>query len=542
MNASMADRLPDCVISRYHAIEMEQNGWCSARSAMLAHPRQAGARRFRPGECGKEASVSSDISVLVLGGGPAGITSAMQARQLGATVTVLEADLAGGTSYNSGPAPVRTLARAARLARDWSSWETFGLRGAPPQPDLPAALRNSDRVARYAHDKKHFPDFVRGLGIELHEHLGPVRFRDPHTVETASGSRWAADRIIIAVGGRSAELPVPGGELALTYNDIRSLTALPARVAVVGAADTGVQIASILADFGVRVVLLEAGQSVVPSADPGISAELRNAFEARGIVVRTGTLVTAIEKSGAGFRVLSRPDAHGEAPVDEAPGDQATVDEAEAVFVAVGWPANLDDLDLGAAGVASGQGAIPVDAHLRSNVEHIFAAGDVNGLAKLVQTARLQGRVAAWNAVAGATRVYSADVVPSGSFTDPEYGRVGLTEPEAAQGHDIVVGVALHGDLLRPVSDGRPDGFCKLIADRRDHTILGAHVIGEYAAETVQVAATAMAAGMTVAQVAELQYAFPTFTESVAMAAQKICRELEIGEFPMMWSNLGDSQ
>jgi pyruvate/2-oxoglutarate dehydrogenase complex dihydrolipoamide dehydrogenase (E3) component len=474
--------------------------------------------------------MTSGISVMILGGGPAGITSAMQARQLGATVTVLEADLVGGTTYNRGPAPVRTLARAARLARDWSSWEKFGLHGEPPRPDLPAALRNSARVARYAHDKKHLSDFVRSTGIELHEHLGPARFRDPHTVETADGSRWQADRIIIAVGGRSAELPVPGGELTLTYNDIRSLTALPARVAVIGAADTGVQIASILADFGVHVVLLEAGQTVVPGADPGISAELRNAFEARGIVVRTGTLVTAIEKSAAGLRVLSRQDVSGE----------AVVDEAEAVFVAVGWPANLADLQLDAAGVASGHGAVPVDAYLRTNVEHIYAAGDVNGLAKLVQTARLQGRVAAWNAVAGATRVYSADVVPSGSFTDPEYGRVGLTEPEASQSHDIAIGVAQHGDLLRPVSDGRPDGFCKLIADRHEHTILGAHVIGEYAAETVQVAATAMAAGMTVEQVAELQYAFPTFTESVAMAAQHICRELEIGDFPMMWSNLGD--
>lgn len=472
--------------------------------------------------------MTSGISVLVLGGGPAGITGAMQARHLGASVTVLEADLIGGTTYNRGPAPVRTLARAARLARDWSSWETFGLDGEAPRPDLRAALRNSARVARYAHDKKHLSDYVRKTGIELHEHLGPVRFRDPHTVETADGSRWRADRIVIAVGGRSAELPVPGGELALSYNDIRSLTALPARVAVIGAADTGVQIASIMADFGVPVVLIEAAQTVLPSADPGISAELRNAFEARGIVVRTGTLVTAIEKFAAGVRVLSRT-ASGE----------DVVDEAEAVFVAVGWPANLDDLRLEAAGVASGRGAIPVDGHLRTNVEHIYAAGDVNGMAKLVQTARLQGRVAAWNAVAGPTRVYSADIVPSGSFTDPEYGRVGLTEPEAAQRHDIVIGIAHHDDLLRPVSDGRADGFCKVIADRRDHTILGAHVIGEYAAETVQVVATAMVAGMTVEQVAELQYAFPTFTESVAMAAQKICRELEIGEWPMMWSNLG---
>ena len=130
-------------------------------------------------------------------------------------------------------------------------------------------------------------------------------------------------------------------------------------------------------------------------------------------------------------------------------------------------------------------------------------------------------------------------MVPSGSFTDPEYGRVGLTEAQAAEQHDVIVGVARYDDLLRPVADGRPEGFCKLIADRRTHTILGAHVLGEYSAETVQTVAACMAAGMTIEQVAELQLAFPTFTEAVCMAAQKICRALGIGHFPQVWSYLG---
>ena len=103
----------------------------------------------------------------------------------------------------------------------------------------------------------------------------------------------------------------------------------------------------------------------------------------------------------------------------------------------------------------------------------------------------------------------------------------------------MMVGIARYDDLLRPVADGRPDGFCKLIADRRTHTILGAHVLGEYSAETVQTVAACMAAGMTVEQVAELQLAFPGLTEAVCMAAQKICRALGIGHFPQVWSYLG---
>lgn len=130
-------------------------------------------------------------------------------------------------------------------------------------------------------------------------------------------------------------------------------------------------------------------------------------------------------------------------------------------------------------------------------------------------------------------------MVPSGSFTNPEYGRVGLPETEAALHHDAVVGIARYADLLRPVGGGRSEGFCKLIADRRTRIILGAHVLGEYSAETVQTVAACMAAGMTVEQIAELQLAFPTFTEAVCMAAQKICRTLGIGSFPQMWSYLG---
>ncbi len=172
-------------------------------------------------------------------------------------------------------------------------------------------------------------------------------------------------------------------------------------------------------------------------------------------------------------------------------------------------------------------------------MEHIFAAGDVNGRSMVVQTARMEGRIAAMNAILGPTRQASYDLVPSGSFTDPEYGRVSLTEAQAAEGHDVAVGIARYDDLLRPVADGRPDGFCKLIADRGTHAVLGAHVLGEYSAETVQTVAACMAAGMRIEQVAELQFAFPTFTEGVSMAAQKICRDLGIGRFPQVWSYLG---
>ena len=471
--------------------------------------------------------MSSGGSLLVVGGGPAGITAALQGCELGAQVTLLEAGQVGGTSLNRGPAPVRTLARTARLARDWSSWAAFGLDGPPPVPNLPAVLANSERVARYAHDKKDLAGQLRRHGIDLFEDLGPVRFAGPHAVAAGDGRTWSADRIIVAVGGHAGRLPIPGADLALTYEDIPSLAALPARAAVVGGADTGCQIASILDDLGVAVSLFEAGPALVPAADPTVSADLAGAFRARDMSVHTGTRVESLR-------------THGDAiQIDYRSGEAAGQLVAGAVFFAVGWPANVGHLALGAAGVHAERGVIPVDGYLRTSVPHIFAAGDVNGRSMLVQSARMEGRIAAANAILGPTRQATYDVVPSGSFTDPEYGRVGLTETEATAQHDVIVGIARYDDLLRPVADGRPEGFCKLIADRRSHLILGAHVLGEYSAETVQTVAACMVAGMTVGQVAELQLAFPTFTEGVSMAAQKICRSLGIGQFPQVWSYLG---
>jgi pyruvate/2-oxoglutarate dehydrogenase complex dihydrolipoamide dehydrogenase (E3) component len=208
------------------------------------------------------------VRLLVLGGGPAGATAAAQARELGADVTLLEAEQVGGTNLNHGPAPVRTLARAARLARDWSSWERFGLEGPRPVPNLDAVLANCARVARYAHDKKDIADHLRVQGIDVAEHLGPVRFAGPHTVRAGDGRSWSAESIVIAVGCRAAALPIPGGELALTYEDIWTLTALPAAVTVIGGADTGCQMASIFADLGTDARLIEAGPRLCPAPMP----------------------------------------------------------------------------------------------------------------------------------------------------------------------------------------------------------------------------------------------------------------------------------
>ena len=243
------------------------------------------------------------MRLLVIGGGPAGCPRRLQGAELGAAVTLVETKRVGGTSINEGPAPIRTLARAARLARDAKSWETFGLRGAAPTVDVKAAVANATRVADYSHDVKRMSDYIAACGVELVQNAGPARFVDEHTIEVADGRRFSGDAIVVAVGGHAGRLPIPGAELALTYEDIRDLTELPVSSVVIGGSDTGCQLASILVDFGSKVTVLEFADRIKPRSDHDVSAGLTAAFEAKGMQVITGTRATSIERSGDVFVV-----------------------------------------------------------------------------------------------------------------------------------------------------------------------------------------------------------------------------------------------
>ncbi len=466
------------------------------------------------------------MRVLVLGGGPAGVNAALHALELGAEVTLVEAKQVGGTSLNEGPAPVRTLARAARLMRDTKSWERLGVRGARPEIDIAAALASARRLADYVHDHQRMGTALRRRGIDLVDGAGPAVFLDSHTVQIPDGREFGADAVVIAVGGHPGRLPIPGVELALTYEDLRTLTALPASAAVVGGADTGCQLASILADFGVEVTLIEAAPRIVVHADQDVSETLSESFRSRGIVVLTSTLVDRLDRAAAGITAHHRS------------GTQRGSLDVDAVFLAVGWPGNADVLGAGEIGIDAERGYVKVDESLHSSLPHVFAAGDVNGISMLVPSARIEGRVAAENAVLGTRRQFTRELVPTGSFTDPEYGGVGLTEAQARERYDCEVAVARYEDLVRPVIDDHPLGFCKLIVERHRRYILGAHVLGEYSAEVIQTVSACMAANLRIEQIAELVPAFPTFTEGITVAAQMIVRKMGIAPSAPTWREL----
>jgi pyruvate/2-oxoglutarate dehydrogenase complex dihydrolipoamide dehydrogenase (E3) component len=220
------------------------------------------------------------------------------------------------------------------------------------------------------------------------------------------------------------------------------------------------------------------------SEDHEVSEVVVGALAAAGInlVEDAGTL-DRFERCATGVRLL-HSSGNGQQSID------ATV-----AVVAAGWVAATAGLTLDRAGVQTNlRGYVEVDAQLRTSAPHVFAAGDVTGRAMVVHEAVRQGLVAATNAVLGPNTVVPAQVSPIGSFTDPEYASVGLTETAARQTHDAVVATVRFDSLPRPIIDGRQTGFCKLVIDRELHTILGCHVVGERAVELAQLAATAMAA------------------------------------------------
>jgi pyruvate/2-oxoglutarate dehydrogenase complex dihydrolipoamide dehydrogenase (E3) component len=285
---------------------------------------------------------------------------------------------------------------------------------------------------------------------------------------------------------------------------------------VVGAGATGVQVASIFQALGSRVQLFQAGPRILPTEDEDISAVVATAFRESGMVVREnfGT-IESFEKTPSGVRMNF---------TKEGARDSA---EAALVVVAIGWVADTAGLNLSAAGVeTNARGYVQVDKYLQTSAPNIFAAGDVAGRLMLVPQAVHDGFVAATNAVQGATMTIGDQVSPIGSFTEPEYAQVGITEAKARETHDVVVSIVRFDETARTIIDGRTTGFCKLIVDCTTGKILGCHVVGERAVEIAQVVAIAIAGGLRVDDMARIPLSFPTYAGILARAAYRAAQQI----------------
>jgi pyruvate/2-oxoglutarate dehydrogenase complex dihydrolipoamide dehydrogenase (E3) component len=454
--------------------------------------------------------------VIVIGAGPAGVVAALRAADLGAGTALVTRDEFGGMAANDGPVPVRTLAHAARLMREARQLGQYGIAVTEPTLDYSRLLTRVREVVNEVRAHSTLREQIDSLGVTVYEGSGTVRFADKHTLETESGLRLQAEKIIICTGGVSRRLPVPGFELTNTHSDAWALTSVPPSILVIGGGSTGVQVASIFNAFGSRVELFQAGRRILPTEDEDVSAAVAAAFRESGIVVHEDFgAIEFFEKVPSGVRMVFSKD-----------GSRYSA-EAALVVVAVGWVADTTGLRLAAADVETDQrGFVKVDGYLRSSAPHIFAAGDITGRVMLVPQAIQDGFLAATNAVRGPTMMLGNSATPIGSFTDPEYAQVGLTEARARETHDVVTAVVRFDSTTRTIIDGHKFGFCKLIADRKTFRILGCHVVGERAVEITQLAAIAIAAGMRVDDLAHIPLSFPTYAGALARVAASATRQL----------------
>ena len=458
------------------------------------------------------------IDILVIGAGPAGVLAALRAADLGARTVLVTRSEFGGMAANDGPVPVRTLAHAARLIREARQLGQYGIGVSEPVLDYSRLLARVHEVVNDVRVNSSLRPQIDSLGVTVHEHAGVARFTDEHSVQTECGLRLQAEKVIICTGGVSRKLSVPGFKFTNTHSDAWGLTSIPPSMLVVGAGATGIQVASIFNAYGSRIQLFQTGPRILPTEDEDVSAAVSAAFRELGIVVHEnfGT-IDSFEKTPTGVRMIFSKD-----------GDRDSA-EATLAVVAVGWVADTAGLSLAAAGVETDlRGFVKVDGYLRTSTPHIFAAGDITGRQMLVPQAIQDGFVAATNAVQGPTMTIGDPVSPIGSFTDPEYAQVGLTEAKARETHDVVTAVIRFDSTTRTIIDGRKVGFCKLIADRTTCRMLGCHVVGERAVEITQMAAIAIAAKMRVDDLAHIPLSFPTYAGILARVAARAARELNL--------------
>lgn len=437
--------------------------------------------------------------IIIIGAGPGGYETAVTAARRGLKVALIERDELGGTCLNRGCIPTKTLCRSAEVAVNVREAAGYGV-------EIPegATLVNYATVARRKDEvvsqlRSGVAELLKGVEVIK----GEASFVSPGEV-SVDGTVYSAPRIIIATGSAPARLPIPGAELAMTSDDILAMTSLPASIVIIGAGVIGLEFASVLNAFGVKVTVVEFCREVLPPFDAEVAKRLRMSLKRSGIDILTDTRVTAIEP---GMKVACI-----------AKGKEKAL-EAEAVLMAVGrrpvLPPGLESM-----GVMLNRGAVVVNDAMEVQWENpglpeqikIYAIGDVNGRCMLAHAATAQGEV-----VLGEKR--NLDVIPSAVFTMPECAMVGLTEEQCmARGLEVKIGKATFRANGKAVAMGETDGMVKVISDAATGHLLGCHICGPHAADLVQEVATAMTAGLPATSIADAIHSHPTLGETLRAA------------------------
>ena len=439
--------------------------------------------------------------LIVLGAGSGGLAAAKRAASYGARVAIIEGDRVGGTCVIRGCVPKKLLVYGSAVRHQLHDAASFGWTVGESLCD-PAVLLANVRTEVDRLNTLHI-GFLEKAGVELHRGWG--RFLDAHTiaVEAADGSRQelSGERILIAVGGRPQRPAIPGAELGWVSDDLFLLERFPERMVVVGAGFIACEFAGILHGLGVAVTQLVRGDQILRGFDRELAGAVQEAMQAGGIDIRCGVGPHAISGSP------------GELTVSTSAGDAI---RCGGLLLATGRRPFLEGLQLEAAGIAVDGLRIPVDADQRTNLPHVYAVGDVTDRINLTPVAVDEGRALADTLWGGKPRQVDHSLVASAVFSQPELATVGLSEEQAIErcGAD---GVTIHRARFRPMSQALPARdpkvLLKLVVEKTSGRVLGCHMVGEHAAEIIQMAAIAIGMGATKADFDRTMALHPSVAE-----------------------------
>ncbi len=444
------------------------------------------------------------MKIIIIGAGPGGYETALEAAKRGHEVTLFNGDRLGGTCLNEGCIPTKCLCRNAEMIASFKEAEKFGV------DDFTFTLDYNNVVER----KKEVVDTLRN-GIDSMLKTAKVNvvnamasFKDSHTI-IADGSEFTADYIIIATGSTSKSLPIEGHDLECVKDSTQMLDIeyIPESLTIIGGGVIGMEFACIFASFGSKVTVIEYMKQILPPFDSDIAKRLKQILSKKGIKIVTGAAAKKIEQNEDYEIVVTY----------EVKGKEESVVSSD-LLMAVGRSPRVNGLNLEAVGIEYSPKGIVVDDWMRTNVPHIFAIGDVNAKMMLAHVATFQG-IHALNAIDGKTDNIKLGLVPSAVFTVPECGMVGLTEEACkAQGIEICKGQSFFRANGKALAMGEPDGLCKLIFRKDDGKLIGAHIMGVEAADLSQQCADLMNAGMTREDIENIIFGHPTVSEVILSA------------------------
>lgn len=443
--------------------------------------------------------------LIIIGAGPGGYETALEAAHRGKSVTLFNGGALGGTCLNEGCIPTKCLCRDSEMIMQFKEAEKFGI------DDFTFSVDYNKIVAR----KKEVTDQLRA-GIDAMLKQAKVNvvdamatFSGEQTV-IADGKEYTADDIIIATGSTSKSLPIPGHDLdcVMDSTDILNLEHVPESLTIIGGGVIGMEFASIFAGLGSKVTVIEFMKQILPPFDSDIAKRLKQTLSKRGIEIITGAAAKKIEQN----------EDYEITVTYEAKGKEQTVTSTD-LLMAVGRAPRVDGLNLEAAGIEYSSKGIPVDDNMQTNVKHVYAIGDVNARMMLAHVASFQGQ-RALNVIEGKSDAIRFDIVPSAVFTYPECGMAGLTEEECKnRGIEIVCGKSFYRANGKALAMGESDGLCKLIFDKNNHKLLGAHIMGADAALLAQEGVDLMNADATAESIRQIIFGHPTLSEILLAAA-----------------------